>query len=96
MTLKLSDLDLVSYGRWYDYSRARDDMLAATDTVWAPWHVAHADDKKRARLNCIAHLLEAIPYDEVPKPDIVLPERIRHPDYHRGPVPQEMYVKAIY
>lgn len=71
-------------------------MLARTHIAESPWWVVQADDKKRARLNCIAHLLEAIPYDEVPKPEIVLPERIRHPDYHRGPVPQEMYVKAVY
>ena len=62
---KLSDLDLVSYGRWYDYSRARDDMLATTDTVWAPWHVAHADDKKRARLNIITHLLGQVPDEPI-------------------------------
>ena len=60
-TWKLSDLDLKSYSRWYDYSRARDTMLAATDSDWAPWHIAHSDDKKRARLNIIAHLLSQIP-----------------------------------
>ena len=93
---KLSPMDMESRRHWEDYTKAKEDMLARTHTTDSPWWVVQADDKKRARLNCIAHLLEAIPYDEVPKPDIVLPERIRHPDYHRGPVPQEMYVKAIY
>ena len=60
---KLSDMDLQSYTQWYDYSRARDDMFAATDTAWAPWYVAHSDDKKRARLNVITHLLSQIPYE---------------------------------
>ena len=55
-------MDLESYSRWYDYSRARDDMLAATDTLWAPWYIAHTDDKKRARLNIISHLLWQVPY----------------------------------
>ena len=60
---KLSDMDLQSYVRWDDYSRARDEMFAATDTPWAPWYVAHSDDKKRARLNIITHLLDVIPYE---------------------------------
>ena len=60
---KLSPMDLKSYGRWYDYSRARDDMFKATDTPWAPWHVVRSDDKRRARLNVISHLLSQIPYD---------------------------------
>ena len=60
---KLSDMDLKSYSRWYDYSRARDAMFAATDTAWAPWYVAHTDDKKRGRLNIITHLLSQIPYE---------------------------------
>ena len=59
---KLSDLDLKSYSRWYDYSRARDAMLAATDTTWAPWYIAHTDNKKRGRLNIISHLLSQVPY----------------------------------
>ena len=63
---KLSPMDLKSYNRWYDYSRARDDMFAATDTDFAPWYVARSDDKKRARLNIITHLLDQIPYKELP------------------------------
>ncbi len=65
-TWKLSPMDLESHRRWYDYSRARDEMIAATDTSFAPWFVVQADDKRRARLNCISHLLSAIPYKEVP------------------------------
>ena len=71
---KLSPMDLKSRRRWYDYSRARDDMFAATDTSFSPWHIVMADDKKRARLNCIAHLLNQIPYEEVPKEEVHLPE----------------------
>jgi polyphosphate kinase len=72
---KLSGMDLKSYSRWYDYSRARDAMFAATDTAWAPWYVADADDKKRARLNIISHLLSQVPYKPPPQRDIRLPKR---------------------
>lgn len=93
---KLSPMDMESRRHWEDYTKAKEDMLARTHIPESPWWVVAADDKKRARLNCIAHLLEAIPYQDVPRPEIVLPERIRHPDYLRGPVPPEMYVKARY
>jgi len=72
---KLSDMDLKSYSRWYDYSRARDEMFRTTDTAWAPWHVAITDDKKRGRLNIISHLLEQIPYEAVARADVKLPEQ---------------------
>jgi polyphosphate kinase 2 len=72
---KLSDMDLKSYSRWYDYSRARDAMFAATDTAWAPWYVANTDDKKRGRLNIIRHLLSQIPYKPLDHRDIKLPRR---------------------
>jgi len=72
---KLSPMDLESHRRWYDFSRARDAMFAATDTTWAPWHVVKADDKRRARLNCISHLLSQIPYQEVPYERPKLPKR---------------------
>ena len=72
---KLSDMDLKSYSRWYDYSRARDAMFAATDTAWAPWYIADTDDKKRARLNIISHLLSQIPYKPLAPRDIKLPRR---------------------
>jgi polyphosphate kinase 2 len=83
---KLSPMDLKSYGRWYDYSRARDDMFEATDTSWAPWYVVRSDDKKRARLNTIAHLLAHIPYEELPREAVRLPDRqkthgYKEPDY---------------
>jgi polyphosphate kinase len=72
---KLSPMDVESWTRWYDYSRARDAMLEATDTEHAPWYVVRSDDKKRARLNCIAHLLSLIPYEEVPRKKVKLPKR---------------------
>jgi len=72
---KLTDMDLKSYSRWYDYSRSRDAMFAATDTAWAPWWVAHADDKMRARLNIITHLLSQVPYKPLAHRDIKLPRR---------------------
>jgi polyphosphate kinase 2 len=81
---KLSDLDLRSYSRWYDYSRARDDMFAATDTAWAPWHVAFTDDKKRGRLNVISHLLTQVPYEPLKHRDVTLPKRQR-PGGYREP-----------
>jgi polyphosphate kinase len=72
---KLSPMDLESHKRWYDYSRARDDMLRATDTPFAPWYVVNADDKRRARLNCISHLLSLIPYQEIKGEPVKLPKR---------------------
>jgi len=85
-TWKLSPMDLKSYSRWYDYSRARDDMFAATDTPWAPWYVAHSDDKKRARLNIISHMLRHIPHEGLPREKVKLPDRqkphgYKEPDY---------------
>ena len=72
---KLSDMDLKSYARWYDYSRARDAMLAATDTSWAPWFIANNEDKKRGRLNLISHLLSRVPYEPLTLPEVKLPKR---------------------
>jgi polyphosphate kinase len=74
-TWKLSDMDLKSYSRWYDYSRARDAMFAATDTELAPWYVVNADDKRRARLNCIQHLLGLFAYEDVPREQVKVPPR---------------------
>jgi hypothetical protein len=68
-------MDLKSYSRWYDYSKARDEMFAATDNAFAPWYVARSDDKKRARLNIITHLLSKIPYKEAPREQVKLPKR---------------------
>ena len=72
---KLSPMDTESFNRWYDYSRARDAMFEATDTEWAPWHIVPSDDKKRARLNCISHLLSQIPYKKLPRPRVKLGKR---------------------
>jgi len=72
---KLSPMDLESYGRWNDYSKARDLMLKATDTKHAPWHIVRSDDKRRARLNCIAHILSLIPYGKAPHAKVKLPKR---------------------
>jgi polyphosphate kinase 2 len=82
---KLTDMDLKSYSRWYDYSRARDAMLAASDTPWAPWHIARTDDKERGRLNIISHLLSQVPYEPLQSRHISLPKRqgagrYRNPD----------------
>jgi polyphosphate kinase 2 len=93
---KLSPMDLESRRRWEDYTKAKEAMLERTHIPEAPWRVVHADDKKRARLNCIHHLLSQFPYSEVPRPPVVLPDRVHHPDYHRTPVPDDMYVPAIY
>jgi polyphosphate kinase 2 (PPK2 family) len=81
---KLSGMDLKSYSRWYDYSRARDEMFAATDTGFAPWYVVRSDDKKRARLNMITHLLSRIPYQEPPRARVKLPKR-QKPHGYREP-----------
>jgi len=78
-TWKLSDMDLKSYSRWFDYSRARDEMFLASDTSWAPWYVVHSDDKRRARLNVLTHMLSKIPYEKLPRAKVELPKR-----QHRG------------
>ncbi len=78
---KLSPMDVESWTRWYDYSRARDKMLEATDTEHAPWYVVRSDDKKRARLNCIAHLLSLIPYKKVKREKVELPKRSNKGEY---------------
>jgi hypothetical protein len=74
-------MDIESYPRWYSYSRARDMMLEATDTDVAPWYIVRSDDKKRARLNCISHLLKLIPYKKVPKDQVKLPKRSKKGEY---------------
>ena len=92
-TWKLSDMDLKSYSRWFDYSRARDAMFAASDTSWAPWYVVHSDDKRRARLNTLTHILSKIPYEELPRDKVKLPKRqhrgdYKDPDYPFRVIPQ--------
>jgi polyphosphate kinase len=93
---KLSPMDLESRRRWEDYTQAKDVMLARSHIPEARWWVVHAVDKKRARLNCIDHLLKQLPYQEVHKAAIVLPERERHEHYSRQAVPEEMLVPEIY
>jgi polyphosphate kinase 2 len=93
---KLSPMDLQSRVRWEAYTQAKEAMLERTNIPEAPWWVVEAVDKKRARLNCIHHLLSQIPYQEVKRPEVVLPARTYHPDYQRHPVPREMYVPAVY
>ena len=84
---KLSDMDLKSYSRWHDYSRARDEMFHATDTAWAPWYVVRSDDKRRARLNTITHILHQIPYEEIPHRRVKLPKRQDRGDYRDSDYP---------
>jgi len=86
-TWKLTPMDLKSYSRWYDYSRARDEMFAATDSVFAPWYVGMSNDKKRVRLNIIAHLLGKIPYKQVPRDKIKLPKRQKAGGYKESTHP---------
>jgi hypothetical protein len=88
-------MDLKSYSRWYDYSRARDDMFKATDTDFAPWYVARSDDKRRARLNIISHLLSRIPYKSAPREKVKLPKR-QKPHGYREPKYPYKYVKERY
>ena len=78
---KLSPMDIESFGRWSDYSRARDLMLDATDTKHAPWHIVRSDDKRRARLNCISHILSQIPYKKAPRAEVKLPRRQKKDKY---------------
>ena len=93
---KLSPMDLESRRRWEQYTKAKEAMLERTHIPEAPWWIVEAVDKKRARLNCIHHLLAQIPYREVPHAPVALPERVHNPDYHRDPVPKKMYVPAVY
>ena len=84
---KLSDMDLKSYSHWYDYSRARDAMFEASDTSWAPWYVVHSDDKRRARLNAITHILSKIHYKELRSDKVKLPKRQHRGDYRESDYP---------
>jgi polyphosphate kinase len=84
---KLSPMDLESHRRWYDYARARNAMFAATDTPESPWYVVKADDKRRARLNCIAHFLSRIPYEEIPREKVALPPRQKAKGYEKPDYP---------
>ena len=94
---KLSPMDLESFRRWYEFSRARDKMLAATDTKHAPWYLVRSDDKRKARLNCISHLLSLIPYGKVPKEKVKLPERKNKNEYDdQAPLKGKHFVPEKY
>ena len=93
---KLSPMDLESRRRWEQYTKAKEIMLERTHTKEAPWWVVEADDKKKARLNCISHLLAQVPYGDVEHAEIHLPERVRNENYLRQPVPPELFVPQVY
>ncbi len=93
---KLSPMDLESRRRWEAYTKAKEEMMERSHIPEARWWIVEGVDKKRARLNCIRHLLDQVPYGEVDHPDVLLPEREHHPDYSRNPQPQNMYVPAVY
>jgi polyphosphate kinase 2 len=94
---KLSPMDLPSRSKWFEYSRARDMMLKATDTKWAPWHILRSDDKKRARLNCIRHILNLIPYENVPREKVKLPKRsMKHAYDDEAPLKGRKFVAEKY
>jgi polyphosphate kinase 2 len=93
---KLSPMDLESRRRWEQYTKAKEAMLERTHIPEARWWIVEGDDKRRARLNCIHHLLQQVPYRDVPHEPVKLPERVHNPNYLRGPIPKEMYVPAVY
>jgi len=93
---KLSPMDLESRRCWEDYTRAKETMLERSSIPEAPWWVVQGVDKKRARLNCITHLLSMIPYEPVPRPEVILPPRVHHPDYERQPTPESMIVPEYF
>lgn len=93
---KLSPMDMESRRLWEDYTKAKETMLDRTHIPEAPWWIVEAVDKKRARLNCIHHLLSMVPYAEIERESVTLPDRVYNPDYLRNPVPKEMFVPAVY
>ncbi len=93
---KLSPMDLQSRVRWEQYTKAKEEMLERTNITEAPWWIVEGNDKKRARLNCIHHLLTQVPYGEIPHEPIVLPDRVFNPHYERKILPDELYVPQVY
>jgi polyphosphate kinase 2 (PPK2 family) len=93
---KLSPMDVQSRSRWEQYTKAKEAMLERTHIPEAPWWVVEANDKKCARLNCIAHLLTQFPYKDVAHPEVTLPARTHHPDYCRAPIPEDMYAPKLF
>ena len=93
---KLSPMDLQSRVRWEQYTKAKEEMLERTNIAEAPWYIVAGNDKKRARLNCIRHLLEQVPYKDIPHESIELPDRVFNPNYERKILPKRLYVKKVY
>ncbi|MDB5660612.1 MAG: hypothetical protein JWS10_3227 [Cypionkella sp.] len=93
---KLSPMDLQSRVRWEDYTKAKEEMMARTNIPEAPWYIVDGNDKKRARLNCIDHLLKQFPYEPVPHEEVTLPNRVFNPQYERAVLPPELYVPGKY
>ena len=93
---KLSPMDVKSRAKWVDYSRAKDEMFAGTDITEAPWYVVNADDKRRARLNCISHLLAQVPYEDLTPPAIKLPRRQSDKKYVRPPMSEQKFIPQVY
>ena len=93
---KLSPMDLQSRIKWEDYTRVKEDMLERTNIPEAPWYIVEGNDKKRARLNCMHHLLKQVPYTDVPHEQVTLPERVFNPNYERAVLPDDLYVPEIY
>jgi polyphosphate kinase 2 len=93
---KLSEMDMESRAKWVEYSKAKDIMFAHTDIKQAPWYVVNADDKRRARLNCINHLLSLVPYDDIPHEEIALPPRLREVGYVRPPIEDQNFVPEVF
>jgi hypothetical protein len=89
-------MDLQSRVRWEQYTKAKEEMLARTNIPESPWFIVEGNDKKRARLNCIHHLLRQIPYQDVPHQPISLPNRVFNPDYERKVLPRELYVPQVF
>ena len=89
-------MDLQSRARWEEYNKAKEGTFARTDIPEAPWFIVKINDKKRARPNCIRHLLEQIPYEDVPYDEVALPDRVNKPEYERAVLPQELYVPERY
>jgi len=89
-------MDLQSRIRWEDYTKAKEETLIRTNIPEAPWYIVEGIDKKRARLNCIHHLLDQIPYEDVPRDEIALPDRVFNPDYEREVLPAELHVPKRY
>jgi polyphosphate kinase len=93
---KLSPMDLQSRVRWEQYTKAKEETFERTNIPEAPWFIVEGNDKKRARLNCISHLLQQVPYEDVPHEEITLPDRVFNPDYERKVLPEELYVPQVY